>query len=469
MPHLNPIGSGPARRQPQPQDNQYTVRAGDNLSKIARRHGLTTQQLLDANPQIQNPNLLHVGQVLTLPGQAGAASPAPSGSALENLTEATGGGRGAEWARFQNNPNQRLMRRGQRGPDIAALQSRLTELGYMTEAQRRTGPGLFGPRTEAAVTRFQRDHQLAVDGVVGPRTRAALGTGQAAPAPRPEAPAPVGETQAAVPTRTLKWGNIGPDVAGLQKALVDTGYMTTEEMNQGTGMFGRLTDRSVKAFQRAWNLGVDGVVGPQTQGALRRALAGEEPPQPVVQTNRTQAASGTTDTRAWLPVDAPRTNQPGDRSVANYNAVLDQFSVGNNPRYARRNGNTYCNIFVWDATKAMGAEIPHWVDQQGRPAEVGARGAWEMDANATHRWLENQGRSQGWRKVSAAEAQRMANTGRPVVASWLNPGGIGHIAMVRPGEGAMQIAQAGARNFNEGSLSRGFGNAARATEFFVHD
>ena len=240
-------------------------------------------------------------------------------------------------------------------------------------------------------------------------------------------------------------------------------------MNQGTGMYGRLTDRSVKAFQRAWNLSADGVVGPRTQGALRRALAGESPPQPEVRTNRTQAAEGTTDTRAWLPVDAPRTNQMGNRSAAEYNAVLDQFGVANNPRYARRNGNTYCNIFVWDATRAMGAEIPHWVDQQGRPAEVGARGAWEMDANDTHRWLENQGRSQGWRKVSAAEAQRMATTGRPVVASWRNPGGIGHIAMVRPGEGQMQIAQAGARNFNQGSLSRGFGNAARATEFFVHD
>ena len=63
----------------------------------------------------------------------------------------------------------------------------------------------------------------------------------------------------------------------------------------------------------------------------------------------------------------------------------------------------------------------------------------------------------------------MANTGRPVVASWRNPGGIGHIAMVRPSAGEMQIAQAGARNFNEGGLRRGFGNAAGATEFFVND
>ena len=79
---------------------------------------------------------------------------------LSGLTEATGNGRTSDWDRFQNNPNQRLMRRGQRGPDIAALQGRLTELGYMTEAQRRTGPGIFGSLTERAVTRFQRDHGL---------------------------------------------------------------------------------------------------------------------------------------------------------------------------------------------------------------------------------------------------------------------------------------------------------------------
>ena len=120
---------------------------------------------------------------------------------------------------------------------------------------------------------------------------------------------------------------------------------------------------------------VDGIVGPQTQGALRRALAGETPPEPEVRTNRTQAAEGD-DRYSGLAASECSAHEPsGNRSAANYNAVLDQFSVGNNPRYARRNGNTYCNIFVWDATRAMGAEIPHWVDQQGRPAEVGAREA----------------------------------------------------------------------------------------------
>src|SRR5205085_7711811 len=48
----------------------YTVQAGDTLSKIAARNGLTLAQLLQANPQITNPDRIKVGDVLTLPGNS---------------------------------------------------------------------------------------------------------------------------------------------------------------------------------------------------------------------------------------------------------------------------------------------------------------------------------------------------------------------------------------------------------------
>jgi hypothetical protein len=67
-----------------------------------------------------------------------------------------------------------------------------------------------------------------------------------------------------------------------------------------------------------------------------------------------------------------------------------------------------------------------------------------------------------------------ANQGKPAVVVWLNEGGIGHVAMVRPGqpdpERGVPIAQAGGVNFDDGYLVDGFGShAAGAVEYYVHD
>ncbi len=45
----------------------YTVIRGDTLWHVARIHGLTLQELLVANPQITNPNLIFPGQVINIP------------------------------------------------------------------------------------------------------------------------------------------------------------------------------------------------------------------------------------------------------------------------------------------------------------------------------------------------------------------------------------------------------------------
>ncbi|MFJ4555177.1 LysM peptidoglycan-binding domain-containing protein [Streptomyces massasporeus] len=39
----------------------YVVKRGDNLTKIARMHHVTLDQILDWNPQIKNPDLIHPG------------------------------------------------------------------------------------------------------------------------------------------------------------------------------------------------------------------------------------------------------------------------------------------------------------------------------------------------------------------------------------------------------------------------
>lgn len=53
----------------------YTIKAGDTLSKIAARNGLTLAQLLQANPQISDPNRINVGDVLNLPNGSTATEP----------------------------------------------------------------------------------------------------------------------------------------------------------------------------------------------------------------------------------------------------------------------------------------------------------------------------------------------------------------------------------------------------------
>lgn len=63
---------------PEPTPQVYVVQPGDTLEAIARRHGVTAQQLLAANPQITNPNFIQVGQRLTIPpDEFGLESPAP--------------------------------------------------------------------------------------------------------------------------------------------------------------------------------------------------------------------------------------------------------------------------------------------------------------------------------------------------------------------------------------------------------
>jgi hypothetical protein len=51
-----------AKRKAEP----YTVRKGDNLTKIAKQHGLTLKQLLAKNPDIKNPDRIKIGQTIKL-------------------------------------------------------------------------------------------------------------------------------------------------------------------------------------------------------------------------------------------------------------------------------------------------------------------------------------------------------------------------------------------------------------------
>jgi N-acetyl-anhydromuramyl-L-alanine amidase AmpD len=62
------------------------------------------------------------------------------------------------------------IRRGDRGSSVKELQRKMGFIGDAVDAH-------FGPLTETAVRNFQRDHGLVPDGIVGPKTWAALDSG----------------------------------------------------------------------------------------------------------------------------------------------------------------------------------------------------------------------------------------------------------------------------------------------------
>lgn len=60
---------------------------------------------------------------------------------------------------------------GDTGEAVQQVQSTLLENGY----QAGNVDGKFGPQTQAAVIQFQKNNQLAADGIVGPKTASAMG------------------------------------------------------------------------------------------------------------------------------------------------------------------------------------------------------------------------------------------------------------------------------------------------------
>ncbi len=110
---------------------------------------------------------------------------------------------------------------------------------------------------------------LAATGVFGsgaPRTKGRIITTTALPAtPTTTAAA---RPAARLPTTTLKPGDTSARVKVLQRALASLGYSAGAVDAQ----YGPATKQAVAAFQRAHGLTADGVFGPKTLQALRRAL-----------------------------------------------------------------------------------------------------------------------------------------------------------------------------------------------------
>lgn len=108
----------------------------------------------------------------------------------------------------------------------------------------------------------RRANEAALFGNQGP---SATGGGTTTPPANPAALSSDG---------TLKQGATGERVKTLQNYLVKLGYMSQADVNTGFGTFGAKTDAALKSFQSSVGLTVDGVVGPNTKGALESIING---------------------------------------------------------------------------------------------------------------------------------------------------------------------------------------------------
>ena len=102
--------------------------------------------------------------------------------------------------------------------------------------------GVFGPRTNAAVLKFQKAHHLTADGIVGSKTWNAL-------------------------IVSIKLGSKGAAVRAVQDQANFRNGKNGHSLNVD-GVFGKKTDVWVRAFQKAEGFKPDGVVGKATWQAL---------------------------------------------------------------------------------------------------------------------------------------------------------------------------------------------------------
>ena len=138
-------------------------------------------------------------------------------------------------------PKPLYFQQGFEDENIAEIQQRLMDLGYMDNDE---PTNYYGPNTKEAVEIFQRQHGVTVTGVVDRATYEKLFSDDAL-------------------TYMADLGISGSDVEDIQSRLRELDYL-----DKVTGYFGEETEKAVIEFQKNNRLSVDGKVGTQTREML---------------------------------------------------------------------------------------------------------------------------------------------------------------------------------------------------------
>lgn len=173
------------------------------------------------------------------------------------------------------------LRQGSTGDAVRTIQRQLNRIARNYPAiGQQTVDGVFGAGTAAAVRTFQRTFNLTADGVVGKATwykisyiyvavkrLAELGS-ESEPYPGNTGSAPGASGSGG----SLREGATGAQVAAVQYYLsyLSQTFYPGIPNQVPDGIFGAGTRNAVLAFQRAFDLAADGIVGPATWNALER-------------------------------------------------------------------------------------------------------------------------------------------------------------------------------------------------------
>lgn len=142
-------------------------------------------------------------------------------------------------------PREDLLKNGDKDSVVYSVQQKLYESGFLTVSP----TGYYGTDTQAAVEAYQKENQLAVDGIAGPATMQSL-LGSA--------------LQAANYIATgsfFQEGDSSLEVGALQRRLMELGYYDYDGF---TGNYGPVTQEAIRLFQRTNGLKQDGIAGAET-------------------------------------------------------------------------------------------------------------------------------------------------------------------------------------------------------------
>lgn len=143
-------------------------------------------------------------------------------------------------------PPAPILSKGMESHEVEVLQDELVNLGYLSLAEKKTGPGKFGNKTEAALKRFQSDNGLDPNGTYDTATQAAvrqLNNG-------------------------VQLGSEGGLVLPMQKRLVAAKLLTQAQLDTGPGIFGKKTEHALMQFQLDHDIRPTGVLTNDTYQAL---------------------------------------------------------------------------------------------------------------------------------------------------------------------------------------------------------